>query len=78
MLAAISSGLPDGGRRAGGLAAGELDEALGHVELPVARLDDGAHVRRRVEAQQCRQLQVLALAADVELGGDRGRVLDRR
>ena len=62
-------------RRAGGLAAGELDEALGHVELPVARLDDDAHVGRRVEAQQRRQLQVLALPADVEVGGDRRRVL---
>ncbi len=75
MLAAISSRAARRRRRAGGLTAGELDEAVGHVELAVARLDDGAHVGAGVEAQQRRQLEVLALAADVEAGGDGRRVL---
>ena len=75
MLAAICSRAARRRRRAGGLTAGELDEAVGHVELAVARLDDGAHVGAGVEAQQRRHLEVLAFAADVEAGGDGRRVL---
>ena len=75
MLAAISCGVPAGGRRAGRLAAGKLDEAVGHIEFAVAGFDDGAHVGCRVEAQVGRELQVVAFAPDVEDGSDGGGVL---
>ena len=67
-----------GRRRAGRLAAGELDEAIGHVERAVGSLHDRAHVGGGVEAQVGRELQVIALAADVEHGGDGRRVSHRR
>ena len=61
-------------RRTRRLAARELHKLADHVELAVARLDDGAHVRLAIDAEVRRDRDAVTADAHVKHGDNRRRV----